>query len=155
MGPVEAMVVLEELGRGIVLEPLAQTFAVSAALGALRQRRGQAAWLPRIASGEALVVLAHQERKARYRLDVCDGPGQRRGAATPSPASRTWSRRRPGRRLRGARQLDGKLALFLVERGAQGVSTRGYLTQDGSRAADVQVRQRARAPWSPPTAWPP
>ena len=25
-----------------------------------------------VASGEAVVVLAHQERKARYRLDVCD-----------------------------------------------------------------------------------
>jgi hypothetical protein len=32
----------------------------------------QSAWLPRVASGEALVVLAHQERKARYRLDVCE-----------------------------------------------------------------------------------
>ena len=30
MGPVEAMVVMEELGRGIVLEPLAQTLVVSA-----------------------------------------------------------------------------------------------------------------------------
>jgi hypothetical protein len=25
-----------------------------------------------VAGGEAVVVLAHQERKARYRLDVCD-----------------------------------------------------------------------------------
>ena len=33
----------------------------------------QSAWLPRVASGEAVVVLAHQERKARYRLDVCEG----------------------------------------------------------------------------------
>ena len=32
----------------------------------------QAHWLPRIASGQALVVLAHQERKARYRSDLCD-----------------------------------------------------------------------------------
>jgi alkylation response protein AidB-like acyl-CoA dehydrogenase len=31
----------------------------------------QAQWLPRIASGEALVVLAHQERKARYQLGIC------------------------------------------------------------------------------------
>ena len=35
--------------------------------------------------------------------------------------------------------LDGQLALFLVERSAQGVSTRGYLTQDEARAADVKL----------------
>ena len=29
----------------------------------------QAAWLPRIAAGDARVVLAHQESGARYRLD--------------------------------------------------------------------------------------
>ncbi|OZA94690.1 MAG: acyl-CoA dehydrogenase, partial [Polaromonas sp. 39-63-203] len=32
---------------------------------------------------------------------------------------------------------DGSMALFLVERSAAGVSTRGYRTQDGSRAADL------------------
>lgn len=32
---------------------------------------------------------------------------------------------------------NGKMALFLVERTAAGVSTRGYLTQDGARAAEV------------------
>ena len=32
MGPVEAMVVMEELGRGIVLEPLAQTLIASGVL---------------------------------------------------------------------------------------------------------------------------
>jgi hypothetical protein len=34
-------------------------------------------------------------------------------------------------------QLDGKIALFLVERAADGVAARGYGTQDGSRAAEV------------------
>ena len=70
MGPVEAMVVMEELGRGIVLEPLAQTLVASGTLGAYAPAPLQAEWLPRIAGGEALVVLAHQERKARHRLDV-------------------------------------------------------------------------------------
>ena len=34
-------------------------------------------------------------------------------------------------------QLDGKIALFLVESGAEGLSTRGYATQDEGRAADL------------------
>ena len=36
--------------------------------------------------------------------------------------------------------LDGKLALFLVERQARGVTTRGYGTQDGGRAADIRLQ---------------
>ena len=34
----------------------------------------------------------------------------------------------------------GKVALFLVERNAQGVSTRGYPTMDEGRAAEVHLR---------------
>jgi len=34
---------------------------------------------------------------------------------------------------------NGQLALFVVERAAAGVATRGYLTQDGGRAADVTL----------------
>ena len=71
MGPTEGMVVMEELGRGIVLEPLQQTLIAGGVLGAYAPADLKAAWLPRIASGEALVVLAHQERGARYRLDIC------------------------------------------------------------------------------------
>ncbi|MGL4807523.1 MAG: acyl-CoA dehydrogenase family protein, partial [Giesbergeria sp.] len=79
-GAIDAMVVMEELGRGMVLEPLAHTFIASGVLSHCAPADVQAAWLPRIASGEALVVLAHQERKARYRLDACDAKAD----ATPT-----------------------------------------------------------------------
>ena len=72
IGPVEGMVVMEELGRGIVLEPLAQSFIAGAVLAGHADEDTKDSWLPRIAGGQALVVLAHQERKARYRLDVCE-----------------------------------------------------------------------------------
>ena len=39
MGPVEGMVVMEELGRGIVLEPLAQTLIAGGVIGAYGGRR--------------------------------------------------------------------------------------------------------------------
>ena len=71
MGPVEGMVVMEELGRGIVLEPFAQTLISSGVLSGYAPTALKAAWLPKIAAGEALVVLAYQERAARYILNVC------------------------------------------------------------------------------------
>ena len=140
MGPVEAMVVMEELGRGIVIEPLAQALIVGGVLAGYAPDTLKAAWLPGIASGEKLVVLAHQERKARYRLDVC--------AATATRAGDAWSVTGlknvvPAGDLADAflvpASVDGKIALFLVERDASGVKTRGYGTQDGARAADVQL----------------
>ena len=140
LGPVEGMVVMEELGRGIVLEPFAQTLIASGVLGGYAPQPVKDAWLGKIASGEALVVLAYQERKARYRLDVCEALAVQTGTG--------WS-------LSGAKSLvaagdqadaflvpamaNGSMALFLVERAASGVTTRGYVTQDGSRAAELTL----------------
>src|ERR1035437_2704567 len=71
MGPIEGMVVMEELGRGMVLEPLNQSLIAAAVLSGYAADAIKTAWLSRIASGEALVVLAYQERAARYQLNVC------------------------------------------------------------------------------------
>ncbi|MDA8451594.1 acyl-CoA dehydrogenase family protein [Acidovorax sp. NCPPB 3859] len=138
-GAVDAMVAMEELGRGIVLEPLAQTFVASGVLAQCAPEAVQAAWLPRIASGEALVVLAHQERKARYRLDACEAQatGSGDGVTVLGTKSLVPAGDQADAFLVPA-QHQGRMALFLVERGAQGVAARGYVTQDGSRAAEVQ-----------------
>src|SRR4051812_38627103 len=69
MGPVAAMLALEALGAGLVLEPVAAVALVAAKLLAHAGDDARAAWAPRIASGEARVVLAYQERAARHRLD--------------------------------------------------------------------------------------
>ena len=53
MGPVEGMVVMEELGRGIVLEPLAQSFIAGAVLAGHADEDTKDNWLPRIAGGQA------------------------------------------------------------------------------------------------------
>ncbi len=140
MGPVEAMVVMEELGRGIVIEPLAQALIVGGVLAGYAPDTLKAAWLPGIASGEKLVVLAHQERKARYRLDVCSATATRAGDAWNVTGLKNVV---PAGDAADAflvpASVDGKIAFFLVERTASGVRTRGYGTQDGARAADVQL----------------
>jgi alkylation response protein AidB-like acyl-CoA dehydrogenase len=135
---VEAMVAMEELGRGIVLEPLGQTLLASGVLGAYAPADVQAQWLPRVASGEALVVLAHVERKGRFRLDQCETQAAQAGGG--------WTLNGQKSIVPAGDQADaflvparanGKIGLFLVERQAQGVSTRGYPTLDEGRAAEV------------------
>ena len=68
-GPIEAMVVNEELGRGLVNAPYAHAAIVAPTLLSGASADLQAQWLPKIADASALVVLAHQERAARYRLN--------------------------------------------------------------------------------------
>ena len=68
-GAIEAMVVAEELGRGLVNAPFAQGALIAPTLLSAAPAALQAEWLPKIADASALVVLAHQERAARYRLN--------------------------------------------------------------------------------------
>ena len=138
MGAIEAMVVMEELGRGIVLEPLAQSLIAGAVLSGHADAATKERWLPGIASGEALVVLAHQEKKARYRLDVCAATAAMAGNGYTVSGTKSLV---PAGDQADAfivpAQLDGKIALFVVARSEDGVAARGYGTQDGSRAAEV------------------
>ena len=140
MGPTEAMVSMEELGRGMVLEPLGQTLITSAVLASYAPDAVKAQWLPKIASGDSLVVLAHQERVGRYDISKCEAKAvldQHEYALTATKSIV------PCGDLADAfvvpAMVAGKLALFLVARRAAGVTTRGYGTQDGGRAAEVML----------------
>ena len=139
-GAVEAMVVMEELGRGLVNAPYAAAALIAPSLVS------DAGWLSRIADGSALVVLAHQERGARYRMGA--------PATTAVQQGGDWA-------LTGAKHLvpagdeadafvvparmapheAAPVGLFLVERARCDV--RGYPTQDGARAADVSLSSSA------------
>jgi len=141
MGPIEGMVVIEELGRGIVLEPLAQSLMAGGVLSGYAPAELKAAWLPGIASGEALVVLAHQERKARYKLERCEAVAQAQGNGWVLTGVKNMvSAGDHAEAYLVPAMAQGKMALFLVERNQAGVTTRGYGTQDGSRAADVTLQ---------------
>ncbi|MFN3860499.1 MAG: acyl-CoA dehydrogenase family protein [Roseateles sp.] len=139
-GAVEAMVVMEELGRGLVLEPVAQGALIAPALLTRAPDALQAAWLPRIASGEALVVLAHQEARSRYRLHQVATravDGRLTGVKSLVPAGDLADAYIVAARVDGADDEAKGVALYLVERSAPGVHTRAYSLYDGSRAAEV------------------
>jgi alkylation response protein AidB-like acyl-CoA dehydrogenase len=143
-GPVEAMVVCEELGRGLVNAPYAHAALVAPALLATAPAALQSAWLPRMATAQALVVLAHQERAARYRLEhvttraTRQGDGWRlEGAKSLVPAGDEADAFVVPARISGDVAAKAGIGLFLVERGSAQV--RGYPTQDGARAAEVKL----------------
>jgi alkylation response protein AidB-like acyl-CoA dehydrogenase len=141
MGPVEAMVTMEELGRGIVLEPLAQSFIASSVISHYADAATQAQWLPSIAGGESIVVLAYQERTSRYRLEVCETKAvQVPGGYVINGSKSVVPVGDMAHAYLVSAKVNSQMGLFLVERLSSGVSSRGYGTQDGGRAAEVAFK---------------
>jgi alkylation response protein AidB-like acyl-CoA dehydrogenase len=145
-GPIEAMVVMEELGRGLVNAPYASGALVAPSVLAAAPADVQSAWLPRVASGEALVVLAHQERTARYRLNQVATSAQRAGSGwqlnghkSVVPAADEADAFIVPARIGGAGADAQGIGLFLVEKGAAGAQVQGYATQDGARAGELKL----------------
>jgi alkylation response protein AidB-like acyl-CoA dehydrogenase len=143
MGPVEAMVVMEELGRGIVLEPYTQTLIASGILTNYASDDIKKEWLPKIASSEAFVVLAYQERSARYRLEQCAAQASKSTASGDLYTLNAIKSIVPAGDQASAwivpAMLDGRMALFLVDGDAQGVNVVAYGTQNGGRAAELNM----------------
>ncbi|MBP5991875.1 MAG: acyl-CoA dehydrogenase family protein [Piscinibacter sp.] len=145
-GPIEAMVVNEELGRGLVNAPYAHAAIVAPTLLSAAPADLQAQWLPKIADASALVVLAHQERAARYRLNHVTTKATKAGnnwtlsgAKSIVPAGDEADAFIVPARTAGADADAAGIALFLVAKGAQGLAVRGYPTQDGARAAELTL----------------
>ncbi|MBY4598169.1 acyl-CoA dehydrogenase family protein [Ottowia caeni] len=142
MGPIESMIAMEELGAGLVLEPIIQSLVSATLLSQYADPTLRKHWLPAIASGEALVVLAHQESGGRYQVDRCTT------SATRSESGWTIS----GTKILVAAgdcadamlvsaQSGSNVSLFLVNPRDPLCSVSGHLMQDGSRAAEVVFKQ--------------
>jgi alkylation response protein AidB-like acyl-CoA dehydrogenase len=145
-GPVDAMVVMEELGRGIVVEPFAAVALVATQLLRSGDAPSAPLWLQGVAEGKERVVLAHQERSARYRLAHVEtsakkagGTWQLSGRKTVVPAGAHAGAFIVPARVSGAVDDADGIALFLVSKGEKGVTLRGYPTQDGACAADLTL----------------
>ncbi|HEU4531104.1 MAG TPA: acyl-CoA dehydrogenase family protein [Steroidobacteraceae bacterium] len=138
-GPVEVMVVMEELGRALVLEPFASTVVLGANLIAqLGSGQQRAHWLPQVAAGECRLAFAHAEPQARHVLAHVDLSVSARGAA------RVLNGRKisvadgaiADRLIVSARDPAGALSLFIVDPNARGMRAVRYRTHDGRSAAD-------------------
>jgi len=145
-GATEAMVVMEELGRGLVNAPYAAAALVVPTLLSAAPAELQAAWLPKIASAEALVVPALQERGARYKLSHVSTTATQtaagwvlNGQKSVVPAADEADAFVVPARIEGSPDAPAGIGLFLVEAGAKGVTVTGYPTQDGGRAGELML----------------
>jgi len=141
-GAVEAMVVMEQIGRGLVLEPFLSTVVIG---GGMIRDAGtpaqQGEILPKLIAGECRMALAHHEKGARYALDHINATATAAGNEYQLSGKKTIVLDGAVADLLvvSAREANKKISLFLVDANAPGVKRTSYRTQDGRNAADVEL----------------
>ncbi|CCD98695.1 pimeloyl-CoA dehydrogenase small subunit [Bradyrhizobium sp. STM 3809] len=144
-GGVETMIVMEAMGRALVLEPYLATVVLS---GGFLRHGGSAAQkeahLPGIIDGSKTFAFAQLEKQSRYDLFDVATSAKKKGdgwvidgekfvvlngenADTLIVTARTSG---------GQRDKSG-IGVFIVPADAKGVTRKGYPTQDGLHAADI------------------
>jgi alkylation response protein AidB-like acyl-CoA dehydrogenase len=145
LGHVEAGLVQEALGRNLIHSPFLSTSVGAAVALGLADEALRRSWLPRIATGEALVALALDEG-VRHRpeqvacMAVPSGPGfavtgHKRAVVQAGAADALIVLARTSG---GDREAEGT-TLFLIERGAPGLSLRNERLLDAGMAATVEL----------------
>ena len=143
-GPVDTMVIMEELGRALVVEPFLDTVVIAA--GLLKRFDTPAAKdaIKRIIAGELIATLAWGEPAGRFNpADVAttarrDGAGWRLDGRKAVVSSAPWASQLlvTARTSGGPRDAEG-ISLFLVDKPSAGVTTRDYPMVDGGRASEI------------------
>jgi pimeloyl-CoA dehydrogenase small subunit len=146
-GPVETLLVMEALGRGLALEPYLATVVLG---GSAVRLGGSAAMkarvIPGIVEGHLRLALALTEKQSRY--DLFDVATTARKTAEGYVLEGTKSVVIHGdsahqivvsARSSGSRRERDGISLFLVSANAEGVKIHGYPTQDGGRAAEIAL----------------
>jgi alkylation response protein AidB-like acyl-CoA dehydrogenase len=142
---VDMLVVMQELGRALVVEPY---WATAVGVEALKLAGGEHAdaLLESVAEGSIRLAVAFHEPHARYDLFAIETTARAQGDGFVVSGSKSIVQH-------GAQadhwivpaRLDGEIALFIVDRQAADVEMTEYRTIDGQRAATLVFRSaRAR-----------
>lgn len=145
--PVETLLTLGALGKALVVEPYLSSAVIGTALvrdlGSPAQRESL---LPALAIGESIVVAAHGEQGARWDLPHVETTAVRGGKGFVLRGKKTVVAHAPAAdvllvsaRTAGAADDPAGLSVFMVPRGAPGLTLTPYATFDGQRAADVTL----------------
>lgn len=146
----DMLVLMQELGRGLVVEPY---FATVLGAEFLKIDGSHGALLERVAGGELKMATALSEKQARYDLfDILT-------RATKNTQGYVLDGRKTivlhgaeadqlivSARSSGTQRDQHGISLFVVDAHATGISRTGYRTLDGLRAADITFNHVQLAP---------
>ncbi|WP_295852396.1 pimeloyl-CoA dehydrogenase small subunit [Tardiphaga sp.] len=144
-GAVETMIVMESLGKALVVEPYLATVILG---GGFLRRGGSAAqkqaYIPSIIDGSKTLAFAQLEKNSRYDLgDVTTSARKTANGWTIDGEKFVVLNGENAdtlivtARTAGAQRDRDGVGVFLVPATAKGVSVKGYPTQDGLHAANI------------------
>jgi alkylation response protein AidB-like acyl-CoA dehydrogenase len=152
-GATEVMVVQEELGKALVVEPYLGTVVIG---GGFLKRAGTPAaadLIGKLIDGEARFAFAWAEPQSRYCLHDLAVTARKDGAGWVLNGAKAVVVGAPfathlivTARTGGARRDTGGVSVFVVAKDADGVVTRDYPTVDGGRASEVIFENVAVGP---------
>ena len=143
-GPVESMVVMEEFGRALVVEPFVPTVVIAG--GLLAQAGGALAeeMLPKIAAGQTIIAFAFAEPQSRYNLADIATTAKKQGDGYVLNGKKSVVLAAPWAdhlvvtaRTGGGQREEQGVSVFLVEKSAKSISTLDYAAMSGIRASDI------------------
>lgn len=148
-GPIDAMIVMEEFGKGLVVEPFIPSVVCA---GGFLKHAGSAAQkeehLMAIMGGESTFAFAYAEPRGRYNLADLETTAKKDGSGYVLNGHKAVVIGAPWAdkfvvtaRTSGNRRDRGGVSVFIVNKSASGVSTRDYPTIDGRRASEVYFDQ--------------
>jgi pimeloyl-CoA dehydrogenase small subunit len=144
-GPIGSMIIMEEFGRALVVEPYVSTVVVG---GGMVMHAGSDAlkeeFLPKIAAGEAMMAFAFAEPKSRFNLADISTTAKKQGGGYVLNGHKAVVLGGPWAdtlivtaRTAGGQREEKGVTVFLVDKSAKGISTRDYPTVDGLRASEI------------------
>ena len=146
LGPIEAGAIMEAIGRNLVASPFLSTSVLAAtALVHGGNSAQQAAWLPKIAAGEAVVALAadesskHRPNRIATRAEPKGGSFTLSGAKTFVVDGHVADLLIVAARTAGGQDDADGVTLFLVDPKAKGVRIERTVMVDAHNAARVSL----------------
>jgi pimeloyl-CoA dehydrogenase small subunit len=144
-GPVEAMIVMEEFGKGLVIEPYLQTVVIGGNFlrhgGTDAQKEEHIAGL---IGGETIFAFAYSEPKSRFDLNDVSTTAKKDGSGYTLNGHKAVVIGAPfathlivTARTSGGQRDKAGITTFIVPKSSKGVTTRDYPTVDGLRASEV------------------
>ncbi|MDO8324385.1 MAG: acyl-CoA dehydrogenase family protein [Phenylobacterium sp.] len=143
-GTTDNMVIMEELGKALVVEPYLPTVVIGGGFLKHGKPAGADELIGKIIAGEAIIAFAYAEPQGRYTWSDLKTTAKKDGAGyvlnghkavvigAPYASHLIVTARTGG----GQREAQG-VSVFIVPKDAKGVTTRDYPTVDGFRASEV------------------
>ena len=146
-GAVETMIVMEALGKALVLEPYLATVVIGG--GFLRHGGSaaqKAAHIPSIIDGSKTFAFAQLEKNSRYDLADVTTSAKKKGDGWVLDGEKFVVLNGENAdtlivtaRTKGGQRDKTGIGVFLVPANAKGVTKKAYPTQDGLHAADITL----------------